>query len=358
MLKPHFFLKLIWLAGLFWIGCGKQGSPLAPRVEIPETITDLSATQVGDSVNLRWTLPIFAIDGEQLTRPLGIEIFRIFLRKGQVLSGKFEEEDTPWATLDSADLAALGKGFGGLMQWADSFGLAELVLASEGKFQYAVRASTPTFGGRRRKSEFSNLVSLRVLPVSGPVTQLRAESTESSVRLEWIWESGSKEANQIFRGFQVFRSVGGEVDFHPYAETLEPRLEDSKFQFGLEVRYKVRAKFGDGKYVSTSKDSLPVSITPADVFPPRAPRGLVGLYSSQAIELIWNPNSEVDLAGYYVYRREGSGVYRRLTLEVLPTPIYRDTTIVEGRTYSYRVTGLDIKKNESLDSDILTLVAE
>ena len=148
------------------------------------------------------------------------------------------------------------------------------------------------------------------------------------------------------------------MDFHPYAETFEAHFEDSKFQFGLEVRYKVRAKFGDGKYFSSSMDSLPVSITPADVFPPPAPNGLVGLYSSQAIELIWNPNSEVDFAGYYVYRREGSGVYRRLTLELLPTPIYRDTGIVEGRTYSYRVTALDIKKNESLDSDIFTLAAE
>ena len=120
----------------------------------------------------------------------------------------------------------------------------------------------------------------------------------------------------------------------------------------------MRARFGDGEYVSTSEDSSPVSITPTDVFPPRSPTGLDGLYSSQAVELIWEANAEVDLAGYHVYRREGSEAYRRLTSELLPTPIYRDTTIEQGRSYSYRVTALDLKQNESLDSDVFVVEAQ
>ena len=341
----------------FCIGCGKQGPPLVPRIEIPEAVTDLMAAQVGYIVELRWTLPVFAIDGERLRRPLEVEIFRNFLRKGQIPPEGFAER-TPQGTLGSGDIRALTMNTDGVMKWKDSFEPFELAPASEGMYRYAVRTSTRSFSGRQRRSELSNLVSLRVFPVSGPVTQLRAKSTEDSVQLEWVWESGSEEVARRFRGFQVYRNEGGEANYHPHAETFEPRFEDLEFQFDREIRYKVRAKFGDGEYVSTSEGSLPVGITPTDVFPPRAPTRLDGLYSSQAIELIWQPNTEVDLAGYHVYRSEGSEAYRRLTSELLPTPIYRDATIVQGRRYRYRVTALDLKQNGSPDSDVFVVEAQ
>ena len=109
---------------------------------------------------------------------------------------------------------------------------------------------------------------------------------------------------------------------------------------------------------SSDSDVFASQITPTDVFPPRSPTGLDGLYSSRAIELIWEANAEVDLAGYHVYRREGSEAYRRLTSELLPTPIYRDTTILQGLRYSYRVTALDLKQNESSDSDVFVVEAQ
>ena len=345
------------LSVLLWVGCAKQSPPLPPRIQIPEAITDLAAAQVGPNVELRWTLPVFATDGERLTRPLEVEIFRNFLRKGQIPPEQFKE-GSPQVTLVSGDIPTPATNADGVMKWKDSFEPSELATASEGRYRYAVRTSTRSFGGRQRRSALSNPVSLRVFPVSGPVTRLRAESRENSVRLEWVWESGTEEAARRFRGFQVYRSDEGEADYRPYAETSEPHFEDPEFQFDREIRYKVRARFGDGEYMSTSEDSSPVSITPTDVFPPRSPNGLDGLYSSRAIELIWEANPEVDLAGYHVYRREGSKAYRRLTSELLPTPIYRDTTIVQGRRYSYRVTALDLKQNESSDSDVFVVEAQ
>ena len=357
MLKPRSFSKLLWLSVLLWVACGKQGPPLAPRIQIPEAVKDLAAAQVGHSVELRWTLPAFATDGERLTRPLEIEIFRIFLRKGKIPPEQFEEGN-PWVTLASGDIRAPAAGWEGAMNWVDSFEPSELASAPEGRYRYAVRTSIRSFGGRLRRSELSNPVSLRVFAVSGPVTQLGAESRENSVRLEWGWESGTEEAARTFRGFQVYRSEGGEGDFRPYGEASEPHFEDPEFRFDREIRYKVRVKFGDGEYASESEDSSVVSITPTDVFPPRSPTGLDGLYSSEAIELIWEPNSEVDLAGYHVYRREGSEPYRRLTLELLQTPIFRDTTIEVEHRYTYRVTAVDLKRNESSDSDAFMVEAQ
>ena len=67
--------------------------------------------------------------------------------------------------------------------------------------------------------------------------------------------------------------------------------------------------------------------------------------------LHWLPNTEPDLAGYNVYRREGSTPTRKVNQEIVRTPIFRDTSVAEGRQYFYRVTALDLANNESVPSE-------
>jgi fibronectin type 3 domain-containing protein len=60
------------------------------------------------------------------------------------------------------------------------------------------------------------------------------------------------------------------------------------------------------------------------------------------MNLIWDPNSEPDLAGYVVLRGEAPGE----TLQALtPTPIaqtnYTDTTVTTGVRYVYAIVAVD-----------------
>ena len=75
------------------------------------------------------------------------------------------------------------------------------------------------------------------------------------------------------------------------------------------------------------------------------------MYTTDAVELIWTANSEPDLAGYNVYRREGGGAAQKINQKLLGTPIVRDTSVAAGRKYFYRVTALDLANNESAPSE-------
>ena len=48
-------------------------------------------------------------------------------------------------------------------------------------------------------------------------------------------------------------------------------------------------------------------VTPPDTFPPAAPRSLAAIAGSGVINLIWDANTESDLAGYLVLRGDAPG---------------------------------------------------
>lgn len=88
-----------------------------------------------------------------------------------------------------------------------------------------------------------------------------------------------------------------------------------------------------------------------DIFPPGAPTGLVAVASPRegAIDLSWAPNTESDLSGYAVYRREANGKPARISdsSKPLDSPAFRDQTAATGVEYTYTVTAIDRDGNES-----------
>jgi hypothetical protein len=105
-------------------------------------------------------------------------------------------------------------------------------------------------------------------------------------------------------------------------------------------------------------DSPPIRVVAHDIFPPAIPSGLQAVYSGEGqklfIDLIWAPVPSADLAGYNVYRSEGSGAPIKVNSELVKTPSYRDTTVSPGKTYSYAVSAVDVRNNESQRSEAAT----
>jgi hypothetical protein len=102
-----------------------------------------------------------------------------------------------------------------------------------------------------------------------------------------------------------------------------------------------------------SEPAGPHCVTPVDPFPPAAPSGLKAVAVAGAMNLIWDANSESDLAGYLILRGEAPGE----TLQALtPTPIgqtnYTDTTVKAGVRYVYAIVAVDkaSKANTSAQS--------
>jgi len=109
-------------------------------------------------------------------------------------------------------------------------------------------------------------------------------------------------------------------------------------------------------HVYTVSSDLSTVTTSAltDTFAPRAPAGLDSIATPQSdeskasIDLSWEPNTETDLAGYLVYRRDSvSGVTAKLTPEIHPGTAFHDETVLTGHKYVYWVTAVDRSGNES-----------
>jgi len=89
-----------------------------------------------------------------------------------------------------------------------------------------------------------------------------------------------------------------------------------------------------------------------DTEPPLAPEGLVATPGACSVLLDWDDNTEVDLAGYLVYRATPpGGPLLPLGGGLVPTSDFADTTVENGVTYEYVVTALDLSGNESPPSD-------
>jgi fibronectin type 3 domain-containing protein len=92
-----------------------------------------------------------------------------------------------------------------------------------------------------------------------------------------------------------------------------------------------------------------------DIYPPAVPAGLQAVFSGPGqptfIDLIWAPDTDADLAGYNIYRREPGGTSTRINHELVKTPSYRDTNVISGKTYLYSVSAVDLRGNESARSE-------
>jgi hypothetical protein len=83
-------------------------------------------------------------------------------------------------------------------------------------------------------------------------------------------------------------------------------------------------------------------VTPKDTFPPAAPKNLEAIAAVGAINLIWDANSEPDVAGYLVLRGEAPGAtLQALTASPVSGSTYNDTTARAGVRYVYAVVAVD-----------------
>ncbi|MGB7593590.1 MAG: hypothetical protein WBO19_20355 [Terriglobia bacterium] len=189
------------------LGCGVQGPPQPPRLEVPERVTDLSAFQVGRTLEIRFALPQQAMDGERLTKPLEIEILR-----AQIPPGSVPPKSPPlalWTRLQPD-------------QWTRYTNDRKVIYPARlSQEEYknwqtedsiiAIRTLTRGFRGRPVESEISNLLRLRLLDVSGPINHIESQTTEKAIELHWPPPAstfGGQQAKSL-AGYRIYSSRTG-----------------------------------------------------------------------------------------------------------------------------------------------------
>jgi hypothetical protein len=225
---------------------------------------------------------------------------------------------------------------------------------------------------RGRSAGLSNQVQVPLAPTLPPPSDLAAVVTADGIELTFsgaLQQLEELQAQALRHSYRIYREeqgtatpvMVGEVHLTNFPQA---RLLDRSFQWEKTYQYWVTAvtmvvphnqRSTEGNNQSAIEvegdNSAPVTVYANDVFPPAVPSGLQAVFSSVGqqpfVDLTWAPNTDPDLDGYNVYRREGNGPWIRLNSVLLPTPAFRDSNVAAGRTYSYAVTAVDARGNES-----------
>jgi len=345
-LSKRILQALVLASAVGWLyGCGVQGTPHPPRLEVPAKVTNLTAEQIGQSVEISFTLPERSTDGQRLTKPLELEILRTAVPQGTGIS-KLPEPEV-WMHLIHDEWLPYAQGNN--VSYSAHLTGREYHDWREQTLVVSVRTLTRGFRHRSLDSAASNLVDVPIFDVSEPVENFKLVTTEKAVELHFSPPAKTLDGAPLHNlaGFRIYRSLTGVAgSFEMLADVPTPTYSDTNFEFGQTYYYQVRVAFGKPGHLAMSDPTPIVKITPRDTFPPAPPQGLSSIYSAGAVDLVWNANTEADLAGYNVYRVENQSA-QRLNKELVRTPIFRDATAPPGKTLTYDVTAVDISGNES-----------
>ena len=95
---------------------------------------------------------------------------------------------------------------------------------------------------------------------------------------------------------------------------------------------------------NTASKSIKVT---RDTGAPSAPQYLYTDPGLKKVTLRWTANSENDIVGYIIYRRDDLTSYVKINTALVVTNTYVDTDVVRGTNYYYKVTAMDRAGNES-----------
>jgi hypothetical protein len=342
---------LIVSLGTCLSGCGTPGAPQPPSLNLPDRVTDLSATRVGNQVSLTWTMPKRNTDKLPLKDKIAVRVSR---REGA-------------------------------SNQATEAGELQLSPAVDGAFSETLPVPLTTGAARPliyfielnnrsgRSAGFSNLVTVPAGEPPSRVSGLAADVRKQGVILRWS-PADPEAAIRLRRKLLTPAAAEprtGLLSAKP--EAIEQNLivestpgaapaqaVDKTIVFGNSYEYRaqrvVRVSIDNNSIELDGDLSAPIRIDARDVFPPAVPLGLAAVATASdpasgtpaSIDLSWQPNTEPDLAGYHVDRREDQTPWQRISGDQpVVGPAFHDEHVLPGHIYLYGVSAVDKGGHES-----------
>ncbi len=401
-MKLHFVMFMAATAlCLLLASCAQTGPPLPPSLELPKPVSDLRAVRKGDHVTLTWSEPTLTTD-RRTVRYIGPTLVCRSIEPEVTTCG------TPVATVPAPPAPAArrkssraspkktekksetqnGSSPPAQEAYVDTVPARLLRDDANAEITYAVEV----LNGNGRGAGLSNRVHVPAVATLPAPTNFTAQLTGDGVVLSWTSigeqralhsvehasiehasvEPASVGHPSIEYRYRIYRrevslgdegsaanagkdEIAGEV---PLGEPGPEHFTDSGFEWEKTYLYRLTAvtiiKRPEREEQVEGDDTPPVRIVAHDVFPPSVPEGLQAAYSGEGqkpfIDLIWAPVTSADLAGYNIYRSESSTPAEKMVKvnsELVKSPSYRDFAVVSGKTYTYAVSAVDVRGNES-----------
>jgi len=359
MKLPLYLHSLICvLLGLTLTDCGVPGLPRPPSLDLPQPVSDLRAVRKGDTVFLAWTVPSETTDGVKI-RKLG---FTRICRKPDARSRDCTNSAGTVGPPQPAEEAHGKSSATEKVTASYTEQVPKALLGNDPAAELFYAVSVLNQNGR--SAGLSNEVAVPAIVALPPPTDFRAVVTAAGILLSWDGFSQTADTQEMRHLYRVYRrelgtnvdTVVGQVAF---MRNDTYSLADHSFEW--EKTYDYRATVVQVIHVDAKPeqqfegdDSAPLRLFAHDIFPPAVPSGLQAVSSGPGqqpfMDLIWTPDTDADLAGYNIYRREAGTSEQKINSELIRTPAFRDSNVLPGHTYFYSVSAVDVRGNESARS--------
>jgi fibronectin type 3 domain-containing protein len=190
-----------------------------------------------------------------------------------------------------------------------------------------------------------------MIPIQ-PIKDLTQTKENKIIKLKWSKPTLniSKKPVAYIRGYKIYRKVPGKKAFDVLnqEDVLQEYYEDSDTGLDGDYSYYVTSIYSQD---IQSDPSNTVSVAVKDVFPPDPPANLVAFKAEDSIFLTWESVKDRDFSFYRIFRRSTPRGEFKLFVEKVTNNYFKDKNVKRGILYSYYVTAVDNKGNESKNSN-------
>jgi fibronectin type 3 domain-containing protein len=173
------------------------------------------------------------------------------------------------------------------------------------------------------------------------VSAITTAPADSSVIIHW-------KTNELADSFVKFGTSSSLLDFNvgSVEDVLEHEIVLTNLMPGTTYHFQVGSVDRANNGPTESAVQNFATLVGADQTAPSAPTGLAGTPGSGQVTLKWSRSTDLDLAGYNLYRRTGTAAFAPVATNLADTT-YIDMGLSDGTAYEYRLTAIDRVPNES-----------
>ncbi len=324
---------------LFLVQCGLKAPPVPYPLAKPVSVTNLTALPRNDGVMLSWSIPDKNTDGTMLANIKGFNLVR--------------------AGIPISDIGTDTKEV--YKQWRYPYSAGEHFMDVKDtdltyRFRYSYIVFTVTMDDV--VSDPSNTSVVYWDKPFMPPSDIRAESGNGFIELSWVSPSAYIDKSKIHKTiyYNVYRSLKmGNFPLFPINPALISGTTyiDGDLKNNTPYFYEVTSAAKVSDSAVESAPSAQIMAVPVALVSPARPYGLSAAPLKNGIAISWEPNTESDILGYYIYKKSLNGkTFERIDAEPVSATTYVDTGAFPGYN-TYYITAVDSsdQHNESAPSE-------
>lgn len=329
-IRPHRLAMLLAVAALALTvaGCGKKSFPRPITQHAPPQVQNLKAEVVPQGVRLSWTIP-GKWTGNAQEYPYRFSILKSEMgwdNRDCLGCPAMSQEAVHVVDPAFLESASISKGH---ILWVDH----------DVRAHHAYRYQIGLVDRRDQVVSTSNPAAAAILPAPPAPAELVAGKEAQGILLQWKiphLTTGGELRFEVER-----RPVNGTW------EKISPApVKGSSFFDATPVAlkiydYRVMSILLAGNTTVLGQAATAGHVQAPAALPPPPPETVYAIPVKDGLEVRWTP-SEGQVAGYYVYRKQGKQI-TRLTAKPLAQPPYLDRTAKPNEVYSYAVSAVSAK---------------